>query len=171
MRNTIRIRTEEEKDWMNVHKVNAHVFETPGEADLVDMLRKQAQPIVSLVAEVDGAIVGHILFSPVSLQGHPDMKIMGLAPMAVVPGHQGMGIGSDLVRAGLEQCRQLDVGAVVVLGHPEYYPRFGFTSAKQFDIICEYDVPEDVFMLLELFSGSLQGASGKIEYHPLFQNV
>ena len=103
MRNTIRIRTEEEKDWMNVHKVNAHVFETPGEADLVDMLRKQAQPIVSLVAEVDGAIVGHILFSPVSLQGHPDMKIMGLAPMAVVPGHQGMGIGSDLVRAGLEQ--------------------------------------------------------------------
>jgi putative acetyltransferase len=165
------IRTEEKNDWVSVHELNAAAFETSGEADLVDMLRDQARPLVSLVADDHGAIVGHIMMSPVSLPDYPEMKIMGLAPMAVMPGRQGQGIGSALVKAGLEQCRQLEVGAVAVLGHPEYYPRFGFTPAKQFDIECEYDVPEDVFMLLEIDSGYLHGAPGKIIYHAVFKTV
>lgn len=167
------IRTEEKKDWASVYEVNASAFETPVEADLVNTLREHAQPVVSLVAEDedDGAIVGHIMFSPVSLPGYPELRIMGLAPMAVAPERQGKGIGSALVRAGLEQCKQLGFGAVVVLGHPEYYPRFGFMPFTRFGIVCEYEVPEEAFMLLELHPGYLRGASGKVKYHAAFKNV
>jgi putative acetyltransferase len=165
------IRPEEPGDWAAVHAVNASAFETPAEAMLVDLLREEAQPIVSLVADADGAIVGHILFSPVSLPGHPALRIMGLAPMAVTPEHQRKGIGSALVRAGLERCSQLGFGAVVVLGHADYYPRFGFHPSTRFGIGCEYDVPADVFMAMELQDGYLQDASGKIQYHAAFSRV
>lgn len=165
------IRAEEQTDWAAVHALNVSAFETPAEADLVDALREQAQPLVSLVAEDNGAIVGHIMFSPVSLSGQPSLRIMGLAPMSVAPEHQRKGIGSALVRAGLEQCKQLDFGGVVVLGHPAYYPRFGFSSSVRFGITCEYEVPEEVFMVLELQAGFLRAASGKIKYHAAFSNV
>jgi putative acetyltransferase len=165
------IRAEEQNDWAAVHAVNTSAFETPIEANLVDTLRQQAHPIVSLVAADDKTIVGHIMFSPVSLSEHPGLKIMGLAPMAVIPGQQRKGFGSALVRAGLEQCKQLGFGAVVVLGHPEYYPRFGFLPSTRFGIRCEYDVPEDVFMVLELQPGFLRGASGIIKYHAAFSSV
>jgi putative acetyltransferase len=165
------IRAEEQRDWAAVHAANVSAFETPAEANLVDALREQAQPLVSLIAEDNGAIVGHIMFSPVSLSGHPALKIMGLAPMAVAPEHQRKGIGSALVRAGLEQCKQLGFGAVVVLGHPAYYPRFGFLSSRCFGIGCEYEVPEEVFMVVELQAGFLRGASGKVKYHSAFSNV
>ena len=165
------IRSEEQRDWAAVHAVNASAFETPAEANLVDDLREHATPLVSLVAEDNGAIVGHIMFSPVSLAGHPTLRIMGLAPMAVAPEHQRKGIGSALVRAGLEHCQQLGFGAVVVLGHPAYYPRFGFSSSARFGIGCEYDVPEDVFMVVELRAGFLHGASGTVAYHAAFSNV
>src|SRR4029079_10304974 len=164
-------RAEEQRDWAAVHAVNVSAFETPAEANLVDALRDQAQPLVSLIAEDNGAIVGHIMFSPVSLSGHPALRIMGLAPMAVVPEHQRKGIGSSLVRAGLEQCRQLGFGAVVVLGHPTYYPRFGFVPSTRFGMGCEYDVPEEVFMVAELDAGVLRGASGKVKYHPAFSTL
>ncbi len=111
------------------------------------------------------------MFSPVTLPGFPELKIMGLGPMAVIPGHQGQGIGSALVRAGLKQCRQIGFGAVVVLGHPEYYPRFGFVPSTRFGIGCEYDVPKEVFMVLELDNGYLHSASGKVEYHTAFNNL
>jgi putative acetyltransferase len=110
------------------------------------------------------------MFSPVSLSGNPALRIMGLAPMAVAPAHQRQGIGSALVRAGLERCRQLGFGAVVVLGHPAYYPRFGFSSSARFGLGCEYDVPEDVFMVLELQAGILRGASGTVLYHAAFSS-
>ena len=165
------IRAEERRDWAAVHAVNVSAFETPAEANLVDALREQAQPLVSLIAEDNGAIVGHIVFSPVSHSGHPALKTVGLAPMAVAPEHRRKGIGSALVRAGLEQCRQLGFGAVVVLGHPAYYPRFGFLSSTCFGIGCEYEVPEEVFMVVELQAGFLRGASGKIKYHSAFSNV
>jgi putative acetyltransferase len=165
------IRAEEVGDWAAVHAVNASAFETPAEARLVDALRTQAQPVVSLVAELDGAIVGHIMFSPVSLLGHPELKIMGLGPMAVAPEHQRKGIGSALVRAGLERCKQLGFGAVVVVGHPEYYPSFGFVPSTRLGIGCEYAVPEEAFMVVELQTGFLSGVSGKIKYHAAFSNV
>jgi len=101
------IRAEKECDRNSVHAVNVSAFETSSEADLVDALRQQARPVVSLVAEENGEVVGHIMFSPVSLSNHPDFKVMGLAPMAVLTAHQRAGFGSALVRAGLEQCRQL----------------------------------------------------------------
>jgi putative acetyltransferase len=165
------IRTEEEKDWAAVYALNAAAFETPAEANLVDALRQQARPVVSLVAEDNQTVVGHMMFSPVSLTGHPDVKIMGLAPMAVAPNHQRKGIGSALVRAGLERCKQLGFGAVVVLGHPEYYPRFGFSPSSRFGMGCEYEVPEGVFMVMELQPGYLRHTSGTIKYHAAFSNA
>lgn len=96
---------------------------------------------------------------------------MGLAPMAVAPEHQRKGIGSALVRAGLDECKQLGFGAVVVLGHADYYPRFGFLSSARFGIGCEYEVPEEVFMVVELQAGFLDGASGKVKYHAAFSDA
>lgn len=165
------IRKEDPNDYAAVHAVNAAAFETQAEANLVDILRKDAQPIVSLVAEEDGVIVGHILFSPVLLSGFPDLKIMGLGPMAVAPKFQRKGIGSALTETGLELCKRLGYGAIIVLGHPGYYPRFGFRPSVLYDITCEYDVPEDVFMVVELQPGYLEGSSGVIKYHPAFKNV
>jgi putative acetyltransferase len=164
------IRAEERRDLAAVHAVNVSAFETPAEANLVDALGEEAQPLISLVAEDNGAILGHIMFSPVSLSGHPALRMMGLAPMAVAPEHQRKGIGSALVRAGLEQCKQLGFGAVVVLGHPAYYPRFGFSPSARFGIGCEYEVPEEVFMVVELQAGFLDGASGKVKYHAAFND-
>ncbi len=165
------IRPEEQIDRGAVYAVNVSAFETPAEADLVDALREEARPVVSLVAEEDGEIVGHIMFSPVSLSGHPDLQMMGLAPMAVVPQRQRRGVGSALVRAGLERCRELGCGAVVVLGHPGYYPRFGFSPSSRFGITSEYEVPEEVFMVLELEPGALSGVSGTVRYHAAFSRL
>lgn len=165
------IRDEKDSDRDAVYAVNKSAFETQSEADLVDALRLQAQPVVSLVAEDNGKVVGHIMFSPVSLSDYPDLKVMGLAPMAVAPTHQGKGTGSALVRAGLDQCRQLDFAAVVVLGHPDYYPRFGFSPSSQFGIDSEYEVLEEVFMAMELQPEALRGKTGRVRYHPAFSNV
>jgi putative acetyltransferase len=165
------IRAEQERDRAAVHAVNVAAFETSSEADLVDVLREQAKPIVSLVAEDNGSIVGHIMFSPVSLSGHPGLKMMGLAPMAVSPEHQRKGIGSALVQKGLEQCKQLGFVAVVVLGHPEYYPRFGFSPSTRFGIGSEYEVREEAFMAKELQTAALDGKTGTVKYHAAFASV
>lgn len=165
------IRAEKAGDRDAVYAVNVSAFETPSEAKLVDTLREQAQPVVSLVAEDNGEVIGHIMFSPVSLSGYPNLKVMGLAPMAVAPRQQRRGIGSALVRAGLDQCRQLGFAAVVVLGHPKYYPRFGFSTASQFGIDCEYGVPDEVFMALELEPDALSAKTGRVKYHAAFSNI
>src|SRR5262245_6107712 len=139
------IRPEEQKDQAAVHALNARAFESGAEATLVDLLRERARPVVSLVAEHEREIVGHIMFSPVSLIGHADLRIMGLAPMAVAPEHQRKGVGSALVQAGLEQCKRIAFGAAVVLGHPGYYPRFGFVPSTRFGITSEYEAPPEAF--------------------------
>jgi putative acetyltransferase len=164
----MRIRPEEPADAMAVRAVNEAAFGSGVEAEIVEKLRAQSDSLVSLVAELDGVVVGHIVFSPVSIEGHRGVRMMGLGPMAVLPNHQRQGIGSKLARAGLEQCRTRGISAVVVLGHSEYYPRFGFEPASRFGITSQYDVPDDVFMLVELESGSLHGVSGRAMYSDAF---
>lgn len=166
-----RVRAEGARDHAAVRALHLTAFPSPAEADLVDALRARARPIVSLVAEAEGSIAGHILFSPVSLAGHGALAIMGLAPMAVAPALQRTGIGSALVRAGLAACRAIGTRAVVVLGHPAYYPRFGFARADRFGLACEYDAPPEAFMAIELTPGYLRGAAGTIRYHDAFQGL
>jgi len=166
------IRKEIASDIDTIQKVNAEAFATETEADLVDALRDSGCPYLSLVAEVDNEVVGHILFTPVELSGNNNtLKIMGLAPMAVLSKHQNKGIGTGLVQAGLEQCRSLGYDAVVVLGHPAYYPRFGFEPSVKYGIKSEYDVPDDVFMILELSPGCLKNHKGVIKYHQAFDSI
>ena len=162
------IRPEEASDVEWIREVNVRAFETRAEADLVDTLRTDARPLISLVAQQDGEIVGHIMFSPVSLSGHADLRVMGLAPMAVLPSRQRQGVGTALVREGIQRCRANGADAVVVLGYADYYPRFGFLPASRWGIRSEYDVPDDVFMALELKDGCLTGRSGTIRYHRAF---
>jgi putative acetyltransferase len=162
------IRPEEPADVPDIRSVLQRAFETGFEADLVDTLRRQGRPLVSLVAIVDGTVVGHILFSPVTLSSDPQMSLMGLAPMAVAPDWQRQGIGSLLVHAGVDACRRLGVAGLVVIGHPEYYPRFGFERGSALGLRSEYEVPDDAFMALELAPGALAGKPGTIRYHPAF---
>ncbi|HEY7289579.1 MAG TPA: N-acetyltransferase [Vicinamibacterales bacterium] len=166
------IRDERPSDIESIRRVNVAAFGRPAEGDLVDALRSQAVPIISLVAEDGGDVVGHVLLSPVIVVGAASApSLLGLAPMAVTPARQRQGIGSGLVQEGLERCRRTNVGAVVVLGHAEYYPRFGFVSASRYSLRCEYDVPDEVFMVRELRDGALKDVAGVIRYHPLFANV
>ena len=162
------IRKEAPADVAAVHRVNELAFGQPAEAKLVDALRTAARPFISLVAEDDGKIVGHICFTAVT---GVDASVAGLAPMAVMPGRQKRGIGSRLVEAGLEECRRAGFTVVVVLGHPEYYPRFGFRPASSFGLRSEYDVPDPVFMAMELSPGAADGVNGLVRYHEAFAAV
>ena len=167
----IRIRRENSADARAIRAVNESAFGTAAEADLVEALRRVAAPLISLVADENGAIAGHILFSPVTLSSDPGLRIAGLAPMAVTPARQRQGIGSALVRAGLDECRAVGFLAVAVLGHFGFYPRFGFVPASRFGIRSTYDVPDDVFMALELEAGALHEKPGVIHYHHVFEGV
>lgn len=164
----MRIRDEQEADRPAVREIVSAEFDTGAEADLLDDLRDGSDPVVSLVAEEDDSIVGHVMFSPVSVAEHPDAQLMGLAPLAVRYEYQGRGIGSALVRAGLERCREIGAIGVVALGHPDYYPRFGFGPASHLGLKCEYDVPDGAFFVLELEPGALAGKSGTVRYHEAF---
>ncbi|MCJ8345854.1 N-acetyltransferase [bacterium] len=164
------IRNEIESDIGTVYKINCSAFTTNAEANLVNSLRKNVKPIISLVAEIDD-VLGHIMFSPVTLSNHPDLKMMGLAPMAVHHSNQKTGIGSKLIEEGLKVCKNLGFVAVAVLGHPKYYPKFGFLPSTNFAIQSTYEVPPEVFMILELEQNILKGKTGTIEYHSEFNQV
>ncbi len=165
------IRPEAETDREGIHRLHGEAFPTTAEAELVDRLREQADPFISLVADEEGTVLGHILFTGVELDEQPQLKILGLAPMAVTPARQRTGIGSTLVVAGLEACTRWGAGAVCVLGHPDYYPRFGFVPANRFNLGSEYDVPAEVFMVQELIPAYLRQHGGCLRYHPLFSSL
>ncbi|HEV7767699.1 MAG TPA: N-acetyltransferase [Thermoanaerobaculia bacterium] len=167
------IRHEMLEDVDAIRRVNELAFGRPNEARLVDALREAASPFLSLVADVDGEIVGHICFSPVEVEREDGFRafILGLAPMAVLPEHQNQGIGSELVVRGLEECRNAGFGVVVVLGHPEYYPRFGFEPASWRGVRSEYDVPDPVFMITELKRGAAVEIRGLARYHEVFKDA
>ena len=167
----MQIRAEQIGDISKVHAINRAAFDSATEALIVDRLRSGADKVISLVAEEAGEIVGHIMFSPVQLTGAADVKAMALAPMAVAPERQRTGIGSALVRAGLEQCQRLGIDAVFVVGHPTYYPRFGFKPASSVGFTCEFDVPDEAFMVAELAAGSLDRKTGTVHFHLAFKEA
>ncbi|HEX4949473.1 MAG TPA: N-acetyltransferase [Blastocatellia bacterium] len=166
------IRPEQPADIPAIRHVVAQAFQqafdSTAEADLVDKLRANGKSIVSLVAVEDDQIVGHILFSEVTLG---DATIIGLAPVSVLPSQQKQGIGALLINAGIEACRNAGYTAMVVLGHPEYYPRFGFIPACRFGIKSEYDVSDETFMAMELQPGALVNCAGVAKYQPEFNEV
>lgn len=166
------VRAETPEDRGGVRRVNELAFETAAEANLVDALRESGAAHVSLVAEEGGRIVGHILFSPVSVESKGgDWEATGLGPMAVLPERQGRGVGSALVREGLRECLRRGREVVFVLGHADYYPRFGFRTAGPLGVTCEFPAPEEFFMVAELTPGALAGRTGLVKYRPEFRNV
>ncbi len=166
------IRPEIPEDQTSIHYVNQEAFGRNQEADLVNKLRQRGVLTVSLVAVQETAIVGHIAFSPVEItSGKSSFGALTLAPMAVLPVHQNKGIGSQLVIAGLEECRRLGHEIVVVVGHPNYYPRFGFIPADPKGIECEFEVPDEAWMMKELTQGALAGRRGKVRFQPEFKDA
>jgi len=167
---TIRPETPEDVD--SIRYVNEQAFGQREEADLVEKLRNRGVVTLSLVAVLADQSVGHILFSPVTIESEcSSFEAITLAPMAVLPEYHRKGIGSQLARAGLEGCQRLGHEVVVVVGHPAYYPRFGFAPAKPQGIDCEFEVPEEAFMILELRRGALAGKGGTVKFQPEFKEA
>jgi putative acetyltransferase len=158
------IRPELPSDIPAIHEVLTTAFPSPDESEVVKLLRHNGKLKISLVAEEDGVVVGHIAFSPVTVDGKSGG--LGLAPVAVAPEHQSLGIGCKLVEEGLEAAKAAGAGYVVVLGHSHYYPRFGFKAAKPLGYSNEYDADES-FMILELKPGGLP-PRGLVKYGPEF---
>jgi len=142
------IRKETTKDILDIRMLNDLVFAGPVEGSIVDAIRKRSTESLSLVAVVDDKIIGHIFFSPVEIDKLNGIQAMGLGPMAVLPEYQRQGIGTALVKQGIKQLQQSGCAVVVVLGHAEYYPRFGFSPASRHGLKCQWDgVPDDAFMV------------------------
>lgn len=165
----IAIREEKTTDLAAIHQLNAAAFETDAEARLVDALRASGALTLSLVAEVDGEIAGHIAFSPVQVEAGEQSAVgVGLAPMAVAPRHQRQGIGGALIEEGLRRLRLAGHRFCVVLGHADYYPRHGFVRASEHGIRWEHPVPDDVFFVQALAPDGLADVSGIVRYRSEF---
>jgi putative acetyltransferase len=162
---TIQIRSEETNDIDQVREVLCMAFPTDAESKLVDALRTNGKAIISLVAVHADQVLGHILFSPVSTTPPSEAKGIGLAPVAVRPDVQAQGIGSQLIREGLQLGKELGYDYCVVLGSPEYYSRFGFEKASNFDLQNEYGV-DDEFMVIRFSEHDLP--RGLVRYAPEF---
>jgi putative acetyltransferase len=169
----ITVRPERSEDIPWVRKINLTAFELPAEAEIVDRLRRNCPEALSLVAEEEGQIVGQILFSPVEVEtGDKVIRGMGLAPLAVRPERQRQGIGSQLVRVGLDLLRDRSGPLVIVLGHPEYYPRFGFERASRYRLTSQWEgVPDEAWMIIVFDESVLQGVSGVARYRAEFDAV
>ena len=168
----ILIRTETVADEAAVFAINEQAFDQPDEARLVDALRRSKSfvPSLSLVAEADGQVVGHILFTTIRItRPHAEpVPSLALAPVAVLPAWQRQQIGSQLIQNSLQQAKRLGYSSVIVLGHEHYYPKYGFRPAQEWGITAPFEVPAAAFMALELVPGSLAEAQGVVQYDPAF---
>ena len=150
-----------------IHSINAAAFARPDEANLVDLLRTEGAVLVSLVAELNQRIAGHILFSRMWIDSAGgSLSAVALAPMAVLPEHQSQGIGGQLIVHGLDLLRSRGERIVIVLGHPDYYPRFGFSTERAHAL--ESPFPPGALMAIELSPGALDGVRGKLRYPAAF---
>ena len=174
----VRIREETPEDRKAIFDVNVQAFGRQDEALLIEALRcsiessGQKYPFISLVAELDGQVVGHILFTQIHVEdGSLSTPVLGLAPLAVFPEYQKRGIGSQLVRSGLAWCSGTEYPAVVVLGHPDYYPRFDFLPAVRFGIRASFPGAEEALMVYELKPRALAGIKGTVIYPQEFEGI
>lgn len=169
------IRQEKGTDFAAVRKVLTTAFEQEDEAGLVELLRMDQAFIseLSLVAELDGKVIGYILFTKISIVAEDGItnESLALAPMAVLPAYQNKGVGVELVKAGLDAARKSGYTSVIVLGHHTYYPRFAFRPAAEWYINAPFNVPSDAFMALELVPGSLKEVRGTVVYAKPFNQV
>ena len=164
----IQVREEQEGDVAAIRELNRLAFGTDQEGNLIDALRAHGGVTLSLVATLDQRVVGHILFSPATIN---EIAGVGLGPMAVSPEHQRQGIGSKLVEAGTARLKEAGCPFVIVVGHPQFYPRFGFKPASADGIKSEWELPDDVFMALVLDQKKMAGVSGQARYRPEFSSV
>lgn len=165
------IRSEKPEDYQKIYEINKIAFGTEIEARLVNNLRKTEGfiPELSLVAENDGEVVGYILFSPIHIKADSKIvPILTLAPMAVLSDYQKKGIGSLLIKEGIKKCKELGHKIIVLVGHADYYPRFGFVKASAKGLKLPFDVPDEAFMVYEIIPNSLAGITGTVEYPPEF---
>lgn len=170
------IRSETMEDIQGIFEINQMAFGQKDEADLVNRIRGSSQYVdgLSLVAEMDDRIVGHILFSKISIDTHSGVfECLGLAPLAVLPEYQTKGIGSELVQAGLTKCVEMGYGLLIVLGHPKFYPKFGFFPASQLGICADFGVPipDEAFMACECIQGTWKFKSGVVRYPSTFDGL
>ena len=164
------IRPRRPADDAAIRLVNELAFKHAKHDGLIAALRRNGRVVAELVAEVDGEVVGHALFSPLTItSAGRSHEMIALGPIAVLPGHQGKGIGGELVRAGVDECKRLGYGAVFLVGHTTYYPRFGFLPARPFGII--YDDGRDSFQVLVLQEGALDEITGTAHFAPEFDEV
>jgi putative acetyltransferase len=165
----IEIREERPDDVAAVRNLNRRAFGQDQESNIVDALRANGAALLSLVATVNDQVVGHIMYSPLTVGDNVSGAALG--PMAVLPEFQRQGIGSKLVEAGNRKFKEAGCPFIIVVGHADYYPRFGFRPASEHGIKCEWDVPDNVFMLLVLNETKMQGASGLAKYRHEFSSV
>lgn len=164
----IEIREETADDVAAIRDVNRRAFGQDQEGNIVDALRLNRAALLSLVARLDDRVVGHIMYSPATIG---DVTGAALGPMAVLPQHQRLGIGSKLVAAGDRKLKAAGCPFIIVLGHPSFYPRFGYRPASTHMITCAWDVPDEAFMLLILDPSRMRGVSGLANYRPEFSTV
>jgi putative acetyltransferase len=161
----VEIRDEVPEDAAAIRDVNNRAFGQDQEGNIIDALRSNGAVLLSLVATSRGQVVGHVMYSPASVG---DLAGAALGPMAVLPEYQRRAIGSKLIEAGNQKLKDRGCPFVIVLGHANYYPRFGFRPARAYGIQCEWEVPDDVFMLLILDSDKTAGINGLARYRPEF---